>query len=336
MIFYRVFISYATGDIRLADYVDAAIKQACPWADVFIAKYHVPAGVDLAFNVYSALIEADVVVLLWTPISAVSDWVRSEGECSFLLGKYLIQVKTEKSITISRTLRTLKYEPAYRYPSVKACLDHVALQVAAHCHNISFSKKLIAEARHTRYSLSREDDAFYRFAIKALKDENQDAVFISGSPVTVLPLEADTNARKEYLLLLRSRFMRRGELGIGKYIFNKSRTFRRLIEHQGEASRLPAHLRFMKPLLESSNFCLCASTHLDFFPSGLVTPKGGAIVLKDPSDPDRTVGVYFIKGKQLANVIRTLRLVVHPSQIETQEQWLPQLQQQVSNAQRKE
>jgi hypothetical protein len=186
-------------------------------------------------------------------------------------------------------------------------------------------RRLISEAKRTHYSLSPDDDDFYKFAIQALKKNNTDALFISGSPVAVLPFEATTQARKEYLLLIHSRFSRRGELGVARYVFNKKRTFDRIISSPGETDALPKHLRFMRPLLESSNFRLLSSQYLDFVPSGLVTPKEGAIVLKDPLEPDRTVGVYFVKGKELVHVNRALRYITRPSYVEPERIWLPQI-----------
>ena len=322
---YRVFISYATADLKLADYLAESIRQCIPAADVFIAEYRVPSGLDLAFDVYTALINADAVVLLWTPVSQLSNWVKTEGEYAFVLGKYFIQIMTERGITISRALRTLKYESAYRHRSVKTCLRHVVADIAEHAHSMLFSRRLIADAERSLFSLSRDDDAFYKFALRALRKNNSDALFISGSPVMVLPFEATTHARKEYLLLIRSRFVRRGETGVARYVFNKNRTFDRIRSAAGEADALPTHFRFIRPLLESSRFNLLSSKRLDFVPSGLVTPTEGALVLKDPSDPDRTVGVYFVKGKQLAAVTRALRYLTRPACVEPEGVWMPEI-----------
>lgn len=322
---YRVFISYATQDLQLADYLSFAIRKQYHHADVFIAKYCVPPGPDLAFSIYTALINADTVVLLWTPVSQLSNWVKSEGEYSFVLGKHLIQIKTERDIPISRTLRTLKYESAYSYPTVKACLDHTADHVAYLARNLRLSHQLISEARRSLYSLTQDDDAFYKFAIGVLKKHNTDTLFISGSPVAVLPFETSTNARKEYLLRMHSYFTRRSAHGIARYVFNKKRTFHRIASSPSEADALPNHLHFMQPLLESNNFNLLSSQSLDFVPSGLVTPTEGAIVLKDPSEPDRTVGVYFVKGEQLKKVVRALRYITRPPYVEPESVWLPQI-----------
>lgn len=322
---YRVFISYATADLKLADYLAESIRLRVPTADVFIAEYRVPCGRDLAFDIYTALINADVVVLLWTPVSQLSNWVKTEGEYAFVLGKYLTQIMTVRGITISKPLRTLKYDSVHRHRSVRTGLLHVANEIAEHARRILFSRRLIADAERSLCSLSRDDDAFYNFALRALRKNNSDVLFISGSPRMVLPFEATSHARQEYLQLMRSRFVRRGETGIARYVFNKKRAFNRLRSATGEANALPAHLRFIRPLLESSSFSLMSSEHLDFVPSGLVTPTKGALVLKDPSDPERTVGVYFVKGKQLAAVIRAFRELSRPDCVEPQDVWIPEV-----------
>lgn len=325
---YNVFISYSIRDLDLVRGLKATIEECCPSTYVFVAEYEIQFGEDLALAVYSKLIEkTDTVVLLWTTHSEKSDWVRSEAAYSKLFSKHIVQIKMNPDVHIAETLQNLKYASAYRFNSIKDCFFCVASQIAKRIYRQGLCKRLLLQAIRSRYAFSREDDSFYRFACGYLKNGKiGTSLFMSGSPVTVLPHEADTEARREYLDLLLYRFTKKPGNSKGRYLFNQRRTYGRLMANLQEAEEFERHMRRVEPLLRSPDFELCGSRNLDFLPSGLVAENSAAIVLKDPSIPSRTVGVYFLKGKQVNNIRRQLRPIMHPTMLIPGKIWLPELQ----------
>jgi hypothetical protein len=92
-----------------------------------------------------------------------------------------------------------------------------------------------------------------------------------------------------------------------------------------EAEELEGHLSKVAPLFSSSVFNVFASKNLDFLPSGLITTNSAAIVLKDPSIPSRTVGVYFLKGKDTQNVRHKILPLLRESTLVPQQVWVPEV-----------
>ncbi|MFB0554417.1 MAG: toll/interleukin-1 receptor domain-containing protein [Phycisphaerae bacterium] len=329
---YNVFISYSIRDLDLVRGLKATIEDFCPSAYVFVAEYDIQFGEDLALAVYSELIEkTDTVVLLWTTHSEKSDWVRSEAAYSKLFSKHIVQIKMNPDVHIAETLQNLKYASAYRFNIIKDCFFCVARQIAKRIYRQGLCKRLLLQALRSRYSFSRDDDSFYRFACGYLKKGKiSNSLFMSGSPVTVLPSEAYTEFRREYLDLLLYRFTKRPGTSKVKYLFNQSRTYARLMANLQESEEFERHMSRVEPLLRSPNFEFCGSRNLDFLPSGLIDENSAAIVLKDPSMHSRTVGVYFLKGKQVNNILRQLLPIMHPTMLIPGKIWLPELRELVS------
>jgi hypothetical protein len=324
---YHIFISYSTQNRQLVDHLSLILKEGCPGANVFDAEYSVEFGDDIALAVYSELIpRTDTVILLWTPEAAGSNWVHTEAAYSYLFGKHVVQIKTAPQVPVASVLRHLKYVSTYRFNSMTDCFKSVAQHVAKRARRHNLCRRLLLAALKTRYAFSLDDDTFYNFAVSHLRSAASDtALFVTGSPVLVLPQEADTDARRLYLDLLIHRYSRRGCTGTGKYVFNQNATYGRLMENIPEAEQIEGHLGKVAPLLSSNAFDLFASRNIDFLPSGLITTDSAALVLKDPSIPSRTVGVYFIKGKEAQDVRRRLLLLLRDNLLIPQRIWVPEL-----------
>jgi len=111
---YRVFISYSTKDLWIADHVKAALTL--PGVEVFIAEYNVPPSAPLNLQIELAIRACDLFVLLWSRNSKSSDYVPQEIGIARGCGRAILPVVLEDGLTVPGFISELKYLPAFRNP----------------------------------------------------------------------------------------------------------------------------------------------------------------------------------------------------------------------------
>lgn len=323
---YHIFISYATKDITLVNKLEELLAGFCPGARLFVAEYSVPFGDDIALAAYTELFRADTVVLLWSENSQASEWVKTELAYSHLFSKHIIQVKLSQKVQTLETIQAFKYISAYRFDNIYDCFIQLAQQIAKRSKRFGLCRRLLLQALRTRHSFTTDDDAYYDFAMKELKKPSDSRyLFLTRSPTLVLPEERYTPTRQEYAEVLRYRFLEHPGAAHATYVFDKQKTYGRLLTNAREARSFLRTKEWIERYLHESGLEVSASPNLDFVPSGMLVGNKAAIVLKDPLDPHRTVGVYFLKGKDAEFLGKQLRPIIHREMVISAHEWYPEL-----------
>ncbi len=91
----KVFISYSRGDIDAAEYIASELREH--GADVFIDTHELTAGEDFVGRLGKEVSAADVVVLLLSPNSTQSRWVKAEINWAFIQEKRILPILLEET-----------------------------------------------------------------------------------------------------------------------------------------------------------------------------------------------------------------------------------------------
>jgi hypothetical protein len=81
-----VFISYKREERALADRVSAALTGR---GYTVVTDLNISTGATFGDAIEQMIVDAKLVIVLWTEAAAASPWVRAEAERAFGLGKYL-------------------------------------------------------------------------------------------------------------------------------------------------------------------------------------------------------------------------------------------------------
>ncbi len=111
---FKVFISYSTKDLKVAESVQRILRGA--QTDVFMAERSVVAGEALPERIKKAIIECDLFLLLWSRNSKESDWVRHEVGAADGRNKVIIPIVIDRRAKLPAPLHHIKYLPAYKSP----------------------------------------------------------------------------------------------------------------------------------------------------------------------------------------------------------------------------
>lgn len=112
---YKVFVSYSTKDISLAEHIKTSITN--PLVEVFIAEYSIKPGEILDEAIIAAIKTCDLFVLLWSRNSKSSEYV--PGEVAIARGdkKIIIPLVLEDGLELPAFIKDVKYTAVYRNPS---------------------------------------------------------------------------------------------------------------------------------------------------------------------------------------------------------------------------
>ena len=127
---FKVFISYSTRDLTRTRQVKDLLEAA--GAQVFVAKYSVPPGAELAPKIFSSIQACDLFVLLWSHHAKKSEWVPQEIGIARGLNKPIIPVVLHQSTELPGFLKGIKYHPIYEDPEKSLAWLHriVAIKVS--------------------------------------------------------------------------------------------------------------------------------------------------------------------------------------------------------------
>jgi hypothetical protein len=110
----KVFISYATHDVQVVNFVRQILAGAP--IEVFVADYSVPPGQPLAQSIVAGIVQCDVFVLLWSNNSVSSEWVPQEIGIAKAHNKKVIPIVLNHGLTPPGFIRELKYLDVPRNP----------------------------------------------------------------------------------------------------------------------------------------------------------------------------------------------------------------------------
>jgi hypothetical protein len=108
---FRVFLSYSTKDLALAQQVEATMKAA--GAEVFLADQSVQPGEVLKSKIAAAIHACDLFLVIWSKHSAESEWVRHEMGQAAALKKRVVPFLLDKQVAVPGFFSDVKYIPAY-------------------------------------------------------------------------------------------------------------------------------------------------------------------------------------------------------------------------------
>jgi hypothetical protein len=112
---YKVFISYSTKDLYMADLARNSLSIA--GVEVFLAEYSVQPSARLNLEIELALRGCDLFVLLWSRNSKASDYVPQEIGMARACGKTILPMVMESGLAVPGFVSDLKYIPAYQNPA---------------------------------------------------------------------------------------------------------------------------------------------------------------------------------------------------------------------------
>ncbi|MGH8558610.1 MAG: toll/interleukin-1 receptor domain-containing protein [Methylococcales bacterium] len=316
----RVFISYARLDRDLAHALVKELRRI-PGIEVRIDERVLSPGDDFAEEVTTNVITSDVTIVLWTPRSSQRDWVVWEAHASYFTGVRVIPVKVGQCVALPYPLSRLHSVSleSERYRETRSVFKSVAREI----RRLAFGKRAQFElwkiACHPESELEFDDDAFYRNTIPNLGRSSGHALFISGTPAVILPGEASTANRIEYLKKMLSVYGCGTTRNSATYLTNYDRVSRHLHRYH-EASQWREYTRNTADLIHSSVFDISTSRNLRWVPSGYIDDNVAVLVLKYPEDirQEDTMTVLTARGKHARSVKRRLRHIVQTSLVTPQ------------------
>lgn len=111
---YRVFLSYSTKDLNVAETAGRILSSAS--IDVFMAERSVSAGDPLTERIKQAITDSDLFLVLWSKNSTESDWVRHEVGAADGQDKVILPVLLDRNAELPPPIRHLKYHKAFEDP----------------------------------------------------------------------------------------------------------------------------------------------------------------------------------------------------------------------------
>lgn len=111
---FRVFVSYSTRDINLAQ--ELRVGMAAAGGEVFLAEYSLAPGQSLPAGIIRAIEACDLFLLLWSTNAKDSDWVPQEIGIAKAHGKSIMPVVLHEGIELGGFIKDLKYLQWYRDP----------------------------------------------------------------------------------------------------------------------------------------------------------------------------------------------------------------------------
>jgi hypothetical protein len=181
------------------------------------------------------------------------------------------------------------------------------------------------QIRRSKYALSENKDDSYRFGRNLLSQEHrQSIIFTAGTPALILPTEIYTHSRRECFEILLHRFSRKSSLTTGSYLFNFEETVLSLRGSPMDSAGLDKHIKRISQAIHSPELCVYGLKRpAALLPSGILSEEEGAILVKDPVERDRFIGVYFIRGKELDFLRNRIHIpTVTPQNIYREQEWL--------------
>ena len=112
---YKVFISYSTRDIRIAELIKNILENNFPSVKVFLAEYSIKSGEPLSDKIFNAIKDCDLFILLWSKNSKNSDWVKSEIGAAKGCEKPILPIVLDREAekTLPPFIKDIKYIQAY-------------------------------------------------------------------------------------------------------------------------------------------------------------------------------------------------------------------------------
>ncbi|SYZ71949.1 TIR protein [Candidatus Zixiibacteriota bacterium] len=111
---FKIFISYSTRDIFLANQTKALLEQT--GSRVFLAEYSALPGSCLSAEITKAIRDCDLFLLLWSRNSQLSEWVPQEIGIAKGADKAILPVVLDRGVSLDGFLKDLKYLPYYEDP----------------------------------------------------------------------------------------------------------------------------------------------------------------------------------------------------------------------------
>jgi hypothetical protein len=112
---FRVFVSYSTRDLSVAESLQANLKSA--GAEVFLAEYSAIPGQSLPVVILKAIEECDLFLLLWSTSAEGSLWVPQEIGVAQAKRKPIMPVVLHPGIQLTGFIQDLKYLAWYQDPA---------------------------------------------------------------------------------------------------------------------------------------------------------------------------------------------------------------------------
>jgi hypothetical protein len=112
---YKVFISYSTKDLHIAQWVKTSLALGS--VEVFLAESSIPASARLNAEIEAAIRACDLFVLLWSRNSKASDYVPQEIGIARGCQKTIMPIVLEPSLAVPGFISELKYLPAFQNPA---------------------------------------------------------------------------------------------------------------------------------------------------------------------------------------------------------------------------
>lgn len=112
---FRVFVSYSTRDIAVANALSANLRAA--GAEVFVAEYSVIPGESLPTKIIKAIESCDLFLLLWSSNAQNSEWVPQEIGIAKAHRREIMPVVLHSGIGLTGFIKELKYLHWYRDPT---------------------------------------------------------------------------------------------------------------------------------------------------------------------------------------------------------------------------
>ncbi len=109
---YKVFVSYSTKNIHIAQWAIQALSQP-GITEVFVAEYSVQAGSNLDEQILAEIRACDLFVLLWSGSARQSDWVPHEIGAARMANKATVPVVLERGVPVPGFISNIKYLRAY-------------------------------------------------------------------------------------------------------------------------------------------------------------------------------------------------------------------------------
>jgi len=111
---FRVFVSYSTRDLVVANSLEANLKRA--GAVPYIAEYSAVPGQSLTRAIGNAIDDCDLFLLLWSTNADESKWVPQEIGRAIAKGKPIMPVVLHPGIKLTGFIEDLKYLEWYKNP----------------------------------------------------------------------------------------------------------------------------------------------------------------------------------------------------------------------------
>ena len=111
---YNVFISYSTKDLHIAKQIKSILENI-PSVKVFLAEYSIKSGECLSDNIFEAIKNCDLYLLLWSKNSENSSWVSSEIGAAKVNEKPILPIILDKESenNLPSFIKDIKYIQAY-------------------------------------------------------------------------------------------------------------------------------------------------------------------------------------------------------------------------------